>query len=101
MTTEIETKIKVFPIQEIGSGRDGYLNSTFKEIVEKIFEPNVTEFDDYPKVDASWGFQDESGRKAFIWCYYAWRGTCTQWSICGDVSLLTEIFGDKISLNSY
>ena len=91
--------MKVKPISKVGSSRTGGLSATYKEIVEKIFEPNVTELDDPDKVRASWGFEDEKGRKAFIWCYkhYGKKKDCTHWSVDGDMSLLIDLFGDKIT----
>ena len=91
-------KMKLIPIDETGSCKQGTLSTTYKEIVEKIFEPNVTDLDDPDKVKASWGFQDKTGRKGFIWCYkhYGEKETCTDWSIDGDKTLLTELFGNNI-----
>jgi hypothetical protein len=83
------------PILEIGSGREGTLISSYENIVSKIFEPNVTKLDDPDKVKASWGFIDNNGRKAFIWCYkYKKPKKCFEWSIDGNMDLLKEIFGD-------
>lgn len=94
-------KLKLTPISECGGSRQGTLSASYKEIVEKIFKPNATKLDDPDKVKASWGFQDESGRKGFIWCYkhYGKKETCKEWSIDGDKNLLTELFGDKIRIH--
>lgn len=88
------------PIAECGASRTGTLSATYKEIVEKIFKPNATKLDDPYKVKASWGFEDEGGRQGFIWCYkhQGKKETCTEWSVDGDKNLLTELFGDKVSL---
>ena len=92
--------LKLTPIAECGGGRQGTLSATYKEIVEKIFKPNATKLDDPDKVKASWGFQDDSGRKGFVWCYkhYGKKEACTSWSVDGDKNLLTELFGDKVNL---
>jgi len=88
--------LNLTPIRETGDSRNGTLHATYKEIVAKVGEPNVTDMDDQEKVKASWGFQDDKGNKGFIWCY-KWYGllyTCKEWSIDG-FSLVKEIFGDK------
>ena len=71
----------------------------YKQIVAKVFKPNVTDLDDDSKVKASWGIIDEKGRKAFIWSYkfYGNIKNCNSFSICGDFDLLKEIFGDAVS----
>jgi hypothetical protein len=53
-------------------------------------------FMDPAKVKASWAFQHEDGRKAFIWCYKeSWPRNCTSWSTDGSKELLKELFGDE------
>jgi len=91
--------IKLNPIAECGGSKQGNLKATYNEIVAKIFKPNATKLDDPDKVKASWGFVDNKGRKGFIWCYkfYGKKETCTEWSIDGDIELLTELFGNNIS----
>jgi len=89
--------MKILPIRETGSGREGTLdNISYAEIVEKIGKPNVTDMDDPDKVKASWGFK-VGKKKGFIWCYkhYGALKNCKTWSTDGDESLLKEIFGDK------
>lgn len=95
-----KTTLKLKPVAECGGSRTGTLSTNYKEIVEKIFKENATELDDTDRVKASWGFEDESGRKAFIWCYkhYGKKETCKEWSVDGDKNLLTELFGSKVSL---
>lgn len=90
--------MKLKPIRETGSSKTGGLGMTYKEIVEKVGEPNVTDMDDADKVKASWGFEDEKGRKGFIWCYkhYGKPETCEMWSLDGDMNLLSEIFEGKM-----
>jgi hypothetical protein len=92
--------LKLTPIAECGGSKQGTLSASYKEIVEKIFKPNATKLDDPDKVKASWGFQDENGRKGFVWCYkyYGKKETCTSWSVDGDKNLLSELFGDKVNL---
>lgn len=94
------TQIILIPISEIGGHRTGTLNLSYQEIVEKIFKPNCTKLDDPDKVKASWGFQDQSGRKGFIWCYmwYGKKETCKEWSVDGDKNLLIELFGNNVDL---
>jgi hypothetical protein len=91
--------IKLTPITECGKSKKGSLEITYAEIVAKIFKPNTTKLDDPDKVKASWGFEDDKGRKGFIWCYkyYGKKETCTEWSVDGDISLLTELFGENVS----
>lgn len=85
---------KVFPINEIGPNNQGNIGATYQQIVNAVgFEDNVTDMDDPSKVKASWGFQDEIGRKAFIWCY-KFNGNkedCNHWSIAGSKELLSDI----------
>ena len=94
-----ENTIKLNTIAECGGSKHGELNATYREIVAKVFEPNVTDLDDPYTVKASWGFVDNKGRKGFIWCYkhYGKKETCTKWSVDGDAELLTELFGDNVS----
>ncbi len=90
--------MKLNDLQEIGSGKEGNLKLNYKQVVEKVFEPNVTELDDLSKVDASWGFNDDNGRKAFIWAYkfYGDKKDCNNFSVSGDRSLLKELFSDSV-----
>jgi hypothetical protein len=91
--------IKLTPIAECGGSKQGSLKITYPEIVAKIFKPNATKLDDSDKVKASWGFEDNKGRKGFVWCYkhYGKKETCTEWSVDGDKDLLTELFGENVS----
>jgi len=61
--------MKLTPIREIGGSRKMTLNASYDKIVAVLGEPNVTDMDDADKVKASWAFEDEIGRKAFVWCY--------------------------------
>lgn len=90
--------MKLNDLQEVGSGKDGNLKANYKEVVEKVFDPNVTELDDPDKVGASWGFKDDSGRKAFIWAckFYGNIEDCDTFSVSGDRSLLKELFADSV-----
>ena len=90
--------MKLTGIRKAGSSRTGTLNVSYSEIVEKVFEPNVTDMDDSDKVKASWGFQDETGRKAFIWSYkyYGNVTDCKYFSVDGDMDLLHELFGSNV-----
>jgi len=88
-------------LQKIGLSKTGELKISYKEIIEKIFEPNVTELDDPNKVSASWGFKDNMGREAFIWAkgangLYENVVDCDVFSITGNVDLLKEIFTDNV-----
>jgi len=91
--------ITVIPIHRTGGSKIGLLQTMYHDIVSKIFEPNVTDIDDSEKVKASWGFEDADGRQGFIWCYkyYGKIENCNQWSVDSDRSLLTELFGDKVT----
>jgi len=91
-------KMKLSDIQEVSSGKDGNLKVNYNQVVEKVFEPNVTELDDPDKVGASWGFQDDKGRKAFVWSYkfYGEIEDCNTFSVSGDRSLLKDLFADKV-----
>jgi hypothetical protein len=91
-------KINLIPVAEYGGSKKGTLNAPYSTIVETIFEPNATELDDPETVKASWGFKDEKGRKAFIWCYkfYGEKEDCKDWSVDGDSSLLVDLFGDAV-----
>ena len=89
---------QLMPIREIGpDGRTGTLRMPYADVVARIGEPNCTDLDDPGKVKASWGFADSEGqptRKAFVWCYYVDDPlTNSQWSICGSLDLLEEVFG--------
>lgn len=97
----MKEKIKLIPIAKCGGGKTGELTTNYQDIVNNIFEPNVTELDDPDKVKASWGFKDEKGREAFLWCYkyYGNPQNCLQWSADGDKDLLIELFGDKINMD--
>lgn len=85
-------------LQEVGSGKDGNLKVSFNQVVQKVFEPNVTELDDPDKVSASWAFKDDNGRKAFIWAYkfYGNIEECNIFSTSGDRSLLKDLFADDV-----
>src|ERR1039457_6408254 len=80
------------PIEnEDSTSRKGYINIPYKEIVEKVFTPNIARHSD---IKDSWAFQDEQDRKAFIWSY---RHTgkledCKTWSIDGNMDLLERAF---------
>jgi hypothetical protein len=93
------SKLTVSPIRETGGSRKGTLNTDYATIVQKVGKPNVTDMDDADKVKASWGFADNKGRKGFIWCYkhYGRPETCDIWSVDGDMELLKELFGVKVS----
>jgi len=94
---EQKETIKIIPIREIGGSREGTLEASYDDIVDKIGPPNVTDLDDANKVKASWGFKDEKGRKGFIWCY-KWYGNiyyCKSWSISGT-DLLNDLFPEDI-----
>jgi len=99
--------MKLTPIREIGGGRKMTLNASYDKIVAVLGEPNVTDMDDADKVKASWAFEDEIGRKAFVWCYKyniaSIRGRrlvlfrddprlCSHWSVDGNVHLMRDLF---------
>ena len=90
--------MKLNDLQEVDGYKDGSLKVNYKEVVEKVFEPNVTKLDDHDKVKASWGFQDDKGRKGFIWAYkfYGNIEDCNTFSVSGDRSLLKELFVDGV-----
>ena len=90
--------MKLNDLQEVGSGKDGKLKVNYKQVVEKVFKPNVTELDDPDKVGASWGFNDDNGREAFIWAYefYGNIEDCNTFSVSGDRGLLKELFADGV-----
>lgn len=91
MDTEVLT---ITPINECGSHRTGTLSSSYREIIKVLgFSENVE--DDESKVEASWGFEDQHGRAAFVWCYKQGKKWCTSWSTYGDPTLLTELFGNR------
>lgn len=85
-------------LNKVGSGKDGILNLNYKQVVERVFEPNVTELDDPSKVLASWGVIDGDGREAFIWSYkfYGNIEDCNIFSVCGDENLLKELFTNNV-----
>lgn len=88
------SKIFLIPIDVPGSCRTGSLRASYQEILDIVgFEENVE--DDPYKVDASWGFKDLEGRKAFIWCYKTKKEKCLNWSTYGSKSLLRDLFGFK------
>lgn len=92
----LENFMKVEPIVELGMSRTGTLYATWQEILKKVGPPNVTHLDDPSKVKASWAFVDETGRKAYIWCYKESRPkNCTSWSTDGSKDLLKELFGEE------
>lgn len=86
--------MKVKPIDRVGKSRQGCITATYDEIVKAVgFEPNATHLDDPVKVKASWGFEAEDGRQAFIWCY-KWHGDpkdCERWSIDDSDGLLYDL----------
>jgi hypothetical protein len=90
---EIQSTKKLTPIDESGRSRTGSIATSFKHLLELFGPPNVE--DDPDKVEASWGFQDEEGRKGFIWCYNVSAEACINWSCDGDSSLLNELFGSQ------
>lgn len=47
--------MKLNDIQKVGDSKEGDLNINYKEVVKKVFNPNVTELDDPDKVKAAWG----------------------------------------------
>ena len=89
--------MKITPIRKTGGSRTGTLEASYQEIVDVVGKPNVTDMDDPDKVKASWGFQDDTGRKGFIWCYHYYGDVkkCNSWSTDGDTNLMTELFGNK------
>ncbi|MCD8435884.1 hypothetical protein LNJ03_11325 [Tenacibaculum dicentrarchi] len=90
--------MKLLHFLKIGKGKQGTLSATYSQVVSAIFEPNVTHLDDPFKVQASWGFQDEKGRKAFIWAYKH-NGDieeCINFSVSGNKKLLKDIFAEKV-----
>lgn len=91
--------MKLNDIQEVGGSKTGTLKMNYKDVVKKVFEPNVTELDDPDKVAAGWGFSDEKGRKAFIWSYKYYGNIygCNSFSVDGDRELLKELFGDNVT----
>ena len=90
----MDTNLIITPTDEVGSHRTGTLSASYHEIVKTIgFEENVE--DDPDKVEASWGFEDQHGRRGFIWCYKQGKHWCRSWSTYGDSDLLTELFGNR------
>jgi hypothetical protein len=84
------------PIRECGDSRTGTLRCSWQQIVDTVGAPNCTDLDDPNKVAASWGFQDQNGRKGFIWSYKVPKSmlwTNMHWSLDGDLELLIELFG--------
>ena len=94
--------MKLNKLQKVGRGKEGTLKVNYKEVVEKIFEPNVTELDDDDKVSASWGFKDDNDREAFIWSYKFCGNIedCNSFSVSGDRSLLKELFADNVKFSN-
>lgn len=89
-----KSSLVLTPIDEIGACRTGTVAASYKDLIDTIgFEENVE--DDPDKVEASWGFQDQHGRKAFLWCYKQGKNFCTSWSSYGDDKLLKELFGKR------
>jgi len=90
-------KMKITPIRETGGSRNGTVNLNYNDIVAIVGEPNVTDMDDEYKVKASWGFQDKSGRKGFIWSYHWYRpiAECNSFSADGNPELMKELFGEN------
>src|ERR1039458_9184691 len=82
------------------TSRKGSLSISYKEIVEKVFSPNINRHHADVNVKDSWAFQDEQSRKAFIWSYRhsGKLENCKTWSIDGDKDLLKELFGDAVVL---
>lgn len=89
--------MNITPIRETGGSRTGTLELDYNSICTMVGNPNVTDLDDSDKVKASWGFQDETGKKGFIWCYkyYGDIEKCEYWSTDGDKELLTKLFGEN------
>jgi hypothetical protein len=93
-------KLTITPIRETGDSRTGTLSATYDEIIAAVGRDNVSDMDDDYKVPASWAFQDQKGRKGFIWAYKLDKGDVpynTYWSLDGDMSLLEELFPGKVS----
>jgi len=85
------TKIKLIPIDEAGGSRNGTLHTNYNTICKVVgFKENVE--DDPDKVEASWGFEDDQGRQAFIWCYKQGKHFCNDWSTDGDQTLIDDLF---------
>jgi hypothetical protein len=96
----VDGKLSISKIRETGSSRTGTLTTSYNNIIEKLFEPNVTDMDDEDKVPASWGFKDNRGRKGFIWLYKYYgkeiNGTSVYtFSIDGNKDLFIELFGSQ------
>lgn len=89
--------MKLVGIKKIGKGRSFFLETTYKDICEKVFKPNVTHLDDNSLVKGSWGIKDaDTNREAFIWSYKVNDlDSNKSWSACGDRELLEEIFGKE------
>jgi hypothetical protein len=75
-------------------GLQGYLTIGYPELLALLGEPNIE--DDSAKVEASWGFKDEYGRLAAVWCYHTNAKTCKEWSCGGHFDLLSDLFGDAV-----
>lgn len=83
------------PINQAGGARRGTVYITYQKICQVLgFTENVQ--DDPYKVEASFGFEDQNGRKAFLWCYKEPKKSCTSWSADGDFNLLRELFPGKV-----
>lgn len=91
------SSINLVGVRKVGGNRIATIKGDYGFIQSKLGKPNVTDMDDADKVKASWGMKDENTeREIFVWCYKVSTGNCQKWSASGDISLLTEIFGEHL-----
>lgn len=89
----------LLPINETGEICRGYLRASYEQVLAVLGPDNVTHLDDDQKVGASWGFSDQSGRRAFVWAFNCRRfalASCAAWSIDGSWALLEELFPGQL-----
>lgn len=77
------------------SHRQGSIHAKYVDILKALGPPDNDPGHDTNKVGAYWTFQDENGRKAAVWAYQRYAGTCTCFSCHGDSDLLRDVFGDN------
>ena len=92
-------KLNLQPLMEVGRRKSAVIKIDYKTIIGILGEPNTTKLDDPYSVKAAWGFRcPETKRKLFVWCFkYPTAESCDNWSADGDLSLLKDVFGTRVS----
>lgn len=80
------------PLLKLNKQKRGKIKGSYNFIVSKLGPPNLNQIDDTVGVTASWGFQDDQMREAWVWGFHATDENETYWSCGGDPFVLQKVF---------